>query len=342
MPSGSNRTTRRRITVGAALLASLMVVALVGARSNIAGDVRRALAYGENLGWSRMRLCLCHADENLTLAREDGLRIAASLYRGGTESSPGILLLHGNTPQGRKLALYQVLATKLAEAGYTVLTIDFAGYGESDDPYQSGSLSALDGGKEVRAALSYLASLGTVDPDSIYVIGHSAGATYALNAGIAEPVVRKIVAIGPSRRDTERLLNPADQEYFWERAQRTHQTVYGHPLPQWFTREKWLRQRLRNDMTRHLAYFSGPDHKPLLLLDADQETLPDRAFLREYHRKISEPKEYVTIAEADHYSNTRNLGFLDFYDETAVTVTVAHIDRWLRESMTGEITDRTR
>lgn len=43
---------------------------------------------------------------------------------------------------------------RLAEAGYTVLTIDFAGYGESDDPYQIGSPSSLDGSKELRAALS--------------------------------------------------------------------------------------------------------------------------------------------------------------------------------------------
>jgi pimeloyl-ACP methyl ester carboxylesterase len=327
----ANRITRRRITVGAALFAALMVVALLGARSNLVNHVRHVLAFGKQVGWPRVRLCLCHADEDLTVAREDGLRIAGSLYRGGSDRGPAIVLLHGNTPPGRKLALYEVLATKLAEAGYTVLTIDFAGYGESDDPYQSGSLSALDGSQDVRAALSYLTSLETVDRDSIYIIGHSAGATYAFNSGIAEPLVRKIVAIGPPRRDTERLLKPRVQEYFWKRAQRTHQTVYAHPLPQWFSREIWLRGRLRNDMTRHLAYFSQPDHKPLLLLDADQERQPDLDFLREYYRKISEPKEYVTIADANHYSNTSNLGSFDLYDAETIAVTVDHIDRWLRD-----------
>jgi hypothetical protein len=83
-------------------------------------------------------------------------------------------------------------------------------------------------------------------------------------------------------------------------------------------------------MMRHLAYFSEPGHKPLLLLDGDQETLPDRAFLQDYARKIAEPKEYLTIPNADHYSNTRNFGFLDLYDEPTVALTIDYIDHWLR------------
>ena len=139
-------------------------------------------------------------DRDFKLKREDGLEIGASVY--GTKEEgvkPGIILLHGNTPLGRKLAFYRVLSTKLAARGYIVLSIDFAGFGESGDPFQFNTVEALDQIKEVSAALNYLKSLRNLDKDKIYLIGHSGGAQTAIIFGTRDNDIKKIVAIGPPR-----------------------------------------------------------------------------------------------------------------------------------------------
>ena len=60
-------------------------------------------------------LCCCSSDKEAELRGDDGISTVASIfYRGGAESPPGIILIHGNTASGRKLAMYPVLAYKLA------------------------------------------------------------------------------------------------------------------------------------------------------------------------------------------------------------------------------------
>ena len=70
-----------------------------------------------------LRVCLCNPDQDIVITRADKIRLAASLY--GTHEHGrrvGILLLHGNTPLGRKLGVYEVLASKLAQRGYLVMS----------------------------------------------------------------------------------------------------------------------------------------------------------------------------------------------------------------------------
>jgi acetyl esterase/lipase len=67
--------------------------------------------------------------------QSQGLTITGTLYEPDAAGErPAILLLHGSTPEGRKLGLYRVLGKGLADRGYVVFTIDRRGYGDSDDP----------------------------------------------------------------------------------------------------------------------------------------------------------------------------------------------------------------
>lgn len=283
-----------------------------------------------NASLSDLRICLCLPEREIELSRGDGLRIRGSLYLSVVgKQHAGILFLHGNTPQGRKLPMYRVIAKKLQERGYSVLAIDFAGFGESENPFSLNSEAALNNDQDTVAAIEYLKKLPNIDQQRLYIIGHSMGATSALSVGISEPQIKAIIVIGPPRRLTERLSDSKDRDYFWRRAQETFHTVYRETFPDWYSREVWLKTTLRSDMSSHIDYFSTPGHKPLLLLDGGRETKADKAYLREYYDKISGPKRYVTISNSDHYANSHGFFGVKLYDIAVVKQTVDAIDKWL-------------
>ena len=313
------------LVLPALLLAALALVA--GVRTG-AMDVVRFVGKASP---TDVRVCACRPDRDVEFSREDGLRIAGSLYGVGDDGvRPAVLLLHGNTPVGRQLPLYRVLARKLADRGYAVLAIDQTGFGESGDPFSLGTAEALDRGKDVRAALDYLATLPGVDPERISLVAHSGGTGPALQEGVAAPEVRAMVAVGPPRRVLERMADPADQAYFWERARETRQELYGADFPSWYTMEMFVQAAQEGAMERYLDYFAREGHKPLLLMDGELEDEADREYLRRYYESMAGPKGYVTVRGADHYANTMSLRGLVLYDRQAVGETVDAIDRGLR------------
>jgi pimeloyl-ACP methyl ester carboxylesterase len=251
-----------------------------------------------------------------------GLTLAGTLYLPPTEGErPAILLLHGSTPEGRKLGLYRKLGAELAARGYVVLSIDQRGFGQSDNPATSERPADFDFVTDVSSAVTYLSSLPGVDTARLYVVGHSFGGDVAIAAGIVEPRLAKIVAIGPGRRIQERYA--IEMAYFQRRMTRYMR------LPQNVSAEviRYIGDSLPID--NHLDYFTGPGHKPILLIDGAAESEDDRRFLQEICDVINGPKECVTLSDADHYANVLNVGALVIYDQEAVAALVETIDQWL-------------
>lgn len=289
--------------------------------------------YFKKVSLLNVRFCLCSEDKEITIQRADRLKIKGSLYGVvGGNSRPGIILLHGNTPLGRKLAIYKVLSSKLAEQGYLVLTIDFTGFGESDDPFSLDTVEALDRDKDVYTAIEFLKTLQIVDTSQIYIIGHSGGAVPAFRVGIKDTCIKGIIAIGPPRRVTERLNDPRDKNYFWKRAIRTRREVYGKEFPAWYTEDLWLERNLKNDMKKYKGYFSQNLHKPLLLIDGELESEKDKLYLRNFFNGMTEPKRYITLKNSGHYCNTMSLLGSVLYDIKVINQTTNAIDRWRIES----------
>lgn len=295
-----------------------------------------AAAFIRDVGPTRARIADFEPDSSATLSRDDGIRLRADWYSPTEPPRGAVLLLHGNTPIGQRLPLYRALGRRLSERGYLVLAPDFAGFGRSGDPFESGDTAALDPALDVRTAVNVLAQAGA--PGRLAVIAHSGGAAGALPVALDDPRIGALVLFGPPRRTTARMRDPADRDYFYTRADRTHRQVYGHGLPPWYTPEMWESQvaeggalaSLQVGLERYLPELSEPGHTPLLLIDNAREDPLDLEYMDRFVEKVAPPVDHVRVPASDHYLNTRRLTPRWIgYDASALDATVAAIDAWL-------------
>jgi pimeloyl-ACP methyl ester carboxylesterase len=314
----------RRAAVGLAALVLALATGIWVWREHAAWLVAAVAGALRRVPAERLAVCRCEPDSALDIYR-DGLHLAADVYGlgGGAPRAP-VLLLHGLTPYGNDLPVYHVLAAELARAGYLVVTLDFAGFGDSDDPYRLGSVQALDGERDVRAALAAIEALPeTAGP--VTLLGHSMGGIEAMGVGLADPRVGAVVTIGPPRRTAEILAREEGRRYHWDRIRRTYDSVYHRPMPRWFTREQFLALKRRRDIERFAEGWAREGHVPLLLIDGELESAEDLAYLRRYVARVRPPSRHITIRDADHDLNTGRIGELLYYDRRAVAAVVRAI-----------------
>jgi dienelactone hydrolase len=267
-------------------------------------------------------------EEGTSVAFEsDGIKITGSLYRPpGSGPFPVIVLMHGSSPAGRKHGFYTLLGTRFAAAGYIVLTIDLRGFGESEDPRCIDRVDCWDVTRDVRGALDYLFALPIVDTSRIYLIGHSMGGGYAMATAAGDKRIRKVIAIGPTRRTFARILAPAapDRHYFHKRFSRDR------GLDRHLAMDVFLDVASSWDAAAYLDYFSGDDHQPILLIDGGLESKDDLLYLKNIYDQMTQPKHYVTITHADHYANTMELNGVIVYDSRVLGELTDIISVWLK------------
>lgn len=302
--------------------------------TNYAYDVRLAIGPLAKAGssfiqgsFSDDRVRFDRAGERVRFDSE-GLSLAGTLYAPETDDAlPGVVLVHGSTPEGRTMGMYRILGDELSRRGYTVLTIDLRGYGASENQ-QGRTVEAFNYVADVMAAVDYLLQLESVDPEQIYVIGHSFGADVAISGGVADDRVQRIVAIGPARQ----LEDRAEEELDYFRRRDMRYMLSATPI----SRELFLSYRVPLIIDSHVDYFTSDDHKPILLLDGALENATDRAFLKELYDEMTEPKSYVTLENADHYANIASVGPFIFYDTRVLDDLVNTIDTWLTSDIESE------
>ncbi len=323
----------RRPQVGLLLLIGVLVCgSAVHFRTDLhrKWDIVRSML--DRTPWYDLWVCRCHPDRDVVLARPDGLRMHASLFGLDRDQPvPGIVLVHGNTRKGRKLPIYRLLSLKLAEKGYVVLAADCVGRGESDSPFGLGNLDALSCVPGTRAAVRYLLRLAHVDTAHIAVVGHSGGATVAIDVGIEDPNVDAIVAMGPSRLEREDLDNPKTSAFFWNFFLNGIREAYHSDPPPWLTYDVWRTYSERGDLVHRIPYLRKTGHKPVLFMDGQFEWPNQVAWLRSRYDSMAPPKGYVIVPGSDHFLNTTDFGFQGsvLYDRRTIEATVGAIDRWL-------------
>ncbi len=259
-----------------------------------------------------------------------GLTLRGSLFRPrGSQPHPGIVLAHGGTVAGRKLALYKLLGHKLARRGYVVLSFDFRGYGESEDPAKFETPLDLDFIGDVQQAVSYLLSVKGVNTADIHLVGHSFGAGVIIPAGVRDTRISSMVAIAPGRRGHELMWseNAPAKHYPRERLAQDMDIPRLREAPIDFL----------NPILRYVTIdtiLTHAEHPPLLLIDGEREDARDLRFLKELYDDTTAPKAYVTIRNADHYFGTlrddQGIYSIVTYWDAIVEDLVDTIDKWIR------------
>lgn len=102
--------------------------------------------------------------------------ILAVPKRGGPKAAhPGVLLVHGFASHKDEVGdMYKRLARTLALEGYASLRFDFAGSGDSSQPFVENTFDGMVA--DTRTALDYFAALSSIDEDRIGLVGFSLGA----------------------------------------------------------------------------------------------------------------------------------------------------------------------
>ncbi len=253
-------------------------------------------------------------------------------------------------------------ARKLAEAGYTAFTFDFAGFGESQgEPRQAEIPSRKIG--DIHAAADFLRSMAFVDPDRIGCVAICASAQYALaaiaggapihsfasvagwyhdrgsvaafyggEAGVERRLARAHTALQKYTRNGEVVLAPAYADGDERAGMHFRLDYYARPdrgaVPAW-----------KNEMAEMTWFYwfafdglSAADRVsiPSLFVHADGCVFPEH--VREVHGRMKGPKELVW-ARGDQ---------TDFYDQPEqVDASIAAVARWFADTLAaGRRTDR--
>lgn len=279
----------------------------------------------QQLGWSHFPIRTTEIE-----LLSGNLTLRGTLYAPDSAwgSYPGIVICHGGTRFGRKLAMYVVMARELAVRGYVVLTFDFRGYGDSEDPHRFRAFSDVDFTRDVTSALTALASVKQVDATRLYVIGHSFGAGVGVAAGMRDVRVKKIVSIAPGRGTDSRFFGEHATDPDVPQIRASDEMKISPPIP---------KDILYPHMIDYVAeaVLDYPIHAPILLIDGADESEEDRAFLNDVYARMTAPKGYVTIRDADHYFGTQR-DQNDFsenfpYDQSVMKEFIETIDAWIRQ-----------
>jgi pimeloyl-ACP methyl ester carboxylesterase len=121
----------------------------------------------------------------ITVRTEDGVMLAGTYFESSRQPAPGIVLLHMLTRDHEDWA---AAGSRLADAGYAVVAIDFRTGGDAD-------AAALE--LDVKAAKAFLRARPEVIPNSFGVAGASIGANVAIVDAAGDPAVRSIALLSP-------------------------------------------------------------------------------------------------------------------------------------------------
>lgn len=151
------------------------------------------------------------SEQEVTFPSGD-LRLAGALTGADTrEPGPAALLVAGSGPIDRNsdakrlpLGITGQIAEHLAASGFASLRYDKRGVAASDGDYLSAGFS--DNVADAAAALEFLKEQPGVDPERVFVIGHSEGALIALALAASETPPAGVVLLSGAARTGEEVL----------------------------------------------------------------------------------------------------------------------------------------
>lgn len=112
---------------------------------------------------------------------------------GGTKDKPTpvVLLLHGTASNKNEIGdIFKRFAIQLASRGYASLRIDFAGGGDSSQPFVENNFD--DSVSDAMKSVEFLTNFPGVDPNRIGVLGYSQGGRIAQVTSARNPKVKAL------------------------------------------------------------------------------------------------------------------------------------------------------
>lgn len=191
-----------------------------------------------------------------------------------------LLYLHGN---GGNISTNLPKAAAFQSQGFSVLLIDYRGYGRSSGPFPSEARLYAD----ARAAWDHLIQTRGLAPPEIVLFGHSVGAAVAIDLALAQPDAAALIAEG-AFTDIKTLARSAG---------------YG-----WVPLDLLLTQRFENiEKVRRLQL-------PVLYIHGLDDTIVPPASAQTLYDLTSEPKHLWLLEGADH-NNFLDAAGADVYSQ---------------------------
>jgi len=215
------------------------------------------------------------------------------------------------------------IATRLAEAGFAVLTFDFRGFRSSD-----GIFSLAGEIKDAQAAVKHLLTSGYISPEWIGIYAASYGATVAIVEAINNPLITAVALRAPVYDPLAFAKSPLVPAAIEHLLQTSPHEIHGLTDPK-------IRKEILGNMIRDGARFNAMNeiHKlecPLFIITGDADQGVDLAGVTRLFNASTEPKEMVVVPGADH-----NLTNPTAYEQTMDTIVTWFYNQFIQGDYFG-------
>ncbi|MFX1318732.1 MAG: alpha/beta hydrolase [Promethearchaeota archaeon] len=207
------------------------------------------------------------------------------------------------------------IATRLAEAGFAVLTFDFRGFRSSE-----GIFSLAGEIKDAQAAVKHLMASGHISPEWIGIYAASYGATVAIMEASINPLITAVALRAPVYDPLAFAKSPLVSTAIEQLRQTSPQEVHGLTDPQ--VRQEVLRNMIRDGIRFNAMKEIHKLECPLFIITGNADQGVDLAGVTRLFDAATEPKEMVVVPGADHnltnpaaYEQTMNAIVTWFYNQ---------------------------
>jgi dipeptidyl aminopeptidase/acylaminoacyl peptidase len=232
---------------------------------------------------------------------------------------PGICKFHGLPGSPDQVS---GISTKLAEAGFLVLTFDFRGFRRSE-----GVFSLAGEVTDAESAITHLINSNLVAPGWVGVYGASYGGAVAACAAARDSRISAVCLRAPIYDTHAFALSPLIRPEVNRILKETPDEMHGLVDP--ITRKRIL-DLMVDDGRRFnpMNEVSKISPRPLLVITGDADVGVDVDGVRGLHDLAGEPKELVIVEGADHMLS----------DPRAYEDTVSSVVAWFQGVCTTNVT----
>lgn len=229
---------------------------------------------------------------------------------------PAVVMNHGHGGGRQEGGGFPRLAKALADAGIATIRMDFAGSGDSTEPFTDGYMSNMIA--DSNASLAYLLDNYPVDAERLGVFGYSMGGRIALTiAGTPDNPYKAVGLLAPSANWGDELLQgffggPEEYQRLYAEASTDkgyadYTTPYGQ---QQQLGKVWFDELIASKPLDAISAYSGP----MLVVHGDKDTVVP-ADVNEAVVAAYPAASIVLVPDADH-------GYGFYSDQPEVTALV--------------------